>query len=88
MVSPVQRRGQKAVMTFATGWSRAFEIAGTTAVFTLLGLWLDSKFGTRPVLTIIFFVFAVAGLAVRSYYTYNAAMDEQEKGKPWTRSLK
>jgi len=73
-------------MTFATGWSKAFEIAGTTAVFVLVGLWLDSLFGTRPIVTLVFFALAVTGLAARSYYAYMADIAREEEGKPWTRS--
>jgi hypothetical protein len=88
VATPVERRAQKAVLTFATGWSKAFEIAGVTAVFTLIGLWLDSVFDTRPILTIVFFLLAVAGLAARSYYAYQADMTQHEEEKPWTRRLK
>jgi F0F1-type ATP synthase assembly protein I len=88
VATPVERRAQKAVLTFATGWSKAFEIAGVTAVFTLIGFWLDSVFDTRPILTIVFFLLAVAGLAARSYYAYQADMALHEEEKPWTRRLK
>ena len=81
-----QERAQKAVMTFATGWNRAFEVAGVTAIFVLAGLWLDSKFGTKPILTIVFFLLAVIGLGVRLYYGYQADMAREEEGKPWMRN--
>lgn len=85
-MSAGEGRVQRAVMTFATGGSRAFEIAGTIAVFVVLGWFLDARLGTAPVLTLTFFAFAVAGLAVRHYYAYNAEMDRAEEGKPWTSS--
>jgi F0F1-type ATP synthase assembly protein I len=81
-----ERRAQRAVLTFATGWSKAFEIAGTTAVFVLVGLWVDSLFGTRPIFTLVLFALAVAGLAARSYYWYMADIAREEEGKPWTRT--
>lgn len=82
--APAGRRARNAVLTFATGWSRAFEIAGTTAVFVLLGLWIDSRLGTRPLCTILVFLLAVAGLAIRTYYGYLADIAREEEGKPWT----
>ena len=88
MATPVERRAQKAVLTFATGWSKAFEIAGVTAVFVLIGLGIDALLGTRPLFTIVFFLLAVGGLAARSYYAYQADMTQHEEEKPWTRRLK
>jgi hypothetical protein len=77
---------QKAAMTYATGWSRGFELAGVTAVFVLIGLGLDNLFGTRPICTVVLGVLAMIGLGVRSYYSYRAQMDAEEEGKPWTRT--
>ena len=90
MDSPAQRRAQeraqKAVMTFATGWNRAFEVAGVTAVFVLIGLFIDSRLDTKPVFTIMFFLLAAIGLGVRMYYGYQADMAREEEGKPWMRN--
>jgi F0F1-type ATP synthase assembly protein I len=90
--SPVQRRAQqraqKAVMTFATAWNRAFEVAGVTAVFLLFGLWLDSIFGTKPLCIIVFVLLAWFGLGARLYYGYKADMAREEEGKPWMRNTR
>ena len=75
-------------MTYATAWSRGFELAGVTAVFVLIGLGLDNLFGTRPICTVVLGVLAMIGLGVRSYYSYRAQMDAEEEGKPWTQRRK
>jgi hypothetical protein len=79
---------QRAALTYATAWSRGFELAGVTAVFVLVGLGLDSLLGTRPVCTIVLGVLAIIGLGVRAFYGYRADMDAEQEGKPWMRSPK
>jgi hypothetical protein len=79
-----ERRIQKATLTYATAWNRGFELAGVTAVFILIGLGLDSLFGTRPLFTVALGVLAMIGLGVRAYYAYKAQMEIEEEGKPWT----
>ena len=69
-------------------WSRGFELAGVTAVFVLIGLWIDSLFGTRPICTVVLGLLAVIGLGVRSLLPYRAQMDAEEEGKPWTQTRK
>ena len=49
----------------------------------LLGLWIDGRFGTRPLFTVVLGLFAVIGLGVRAYYTYKAQVARDEEGKPW-----
>jgi len=88
VVSAGERRIQKATMTYATAWSRGFELAGVTAVFVLIGLGLDNLFGTRPICTVVLGVLAMIGLGVRAYYSYRAQMDAEEEGKPWTQRRK
>ena len=68
------------------GVTRGIEMVVTPLLFALLGFWLDGIFGTRPVLTVVFFTLALAGAVASVYYRYRAEMDEQEKGKPWTKS--
>jgi F0F1-type ATP synthase assembly protein I len=70
---------------FGDALGLAVELAGVTVVFALLGLWLDSRFGTRPAFLLVGIVFAVVGLGVRAYYTYSAQMAREEEGKPWAR---
>ena len=61
----------------------AFEFAATPFLFGLIGHYLDGRLGTGPWLTMFLVVFAVAGLSVRMYYGYVAAMEEHEAAAPW-----
>ena len=50
------------------------------------GALLDHWFGTGPVLMLVFGLFGVVGMALRTYYWYQAKIAAEEEGKPWTRS--
>jgi len=65
------------------GLSRAFELAVTPAVIGGLGYLLDRWLGILPVLTIVFFLIAVFGVAARMYYAYDAKMKEHDALSPW-----
>jgi len=65
------------------GQSRAFELAVTPAIIGGFGYLLDRWLGLLPVLTIVFFLVAVAGVMVRMYYGYDARMKEHEAASPW-----
>ena len=77
-----QRERQVLWNGFGTTLTRAFEFALTPVVFGLLGAGVDHVLGTWPVFMILFGLFAVAGLAVRSYYSYVAEMAEHERKLP------
>jgi F0F1-type ATP synthase assembly protein I len=68
---------------FSDALGRAVELAGTTLIFVLLGLFIDSKTGTRPLFTVLLGSMAVVGLGVTAYYRYKADMAKEEEGKPW-----
>ena len=86
MVPAGERRDQRATYSgFGNALSQAFEIVATLVLFVLFGLWIDGRLGTRPLFTLIFAVFAVVGLSVRTYYTYKAQVERDEEGKPWIR---
>ena len=70
---------------FGTAFARGIEISLTTVLFTLFGLWLDGRFDTKPVFTLVFSTLAIFGLAARAYYGYNAEMAREEAGTSWTR---
>lgn len=61
-----------------TGVSHGAEIAGTVLVFFLIGLGLDSWWGTTPVFMIALSVFAVTGQFVRTWFVYNQEMERHE----------
>ncbi len=71
---------------FGDGFTRAFELALTPAVFAGFGYLLDGWADIRPVLTIVFFLTAIAGQFVKMYYTYDARMKVHEGSGPWAQS--
>ena len=60
------------------GLGQGMEMALTVLVFLGLGYLLDSIFGTKPLLTIIFVVFAAVGTFVKMYLAYTARMARLE----------
>jgi F0F1-type ATP synthase assembly protein I len=68
---------------FSNALSHAFELAGTTVIFVLIGLWIDGRVGTKPLFTVILGLFAVVGLGVRAYFRYQIQIARDEEGKPW-----
>ena len=58
-------------------------MAATFALFVLLGLFIDSRLGTRPLFTVVLASLAVIGLGARAYYTYITQIERDEEGKPW-----
>ena len=84
MVPAGERRDQRDTWHgFSNALSRSFEMAATFALFVLLGLFVDSRLGTRPLCTIALALLAVVGLGARTYYTYIAQIERDEEGKPW-----
>jgi F0F1-type ATP synthase assembly protein I len=82
-----ERRDQRDTWRgFSNALSHAFELVATTVLFVLLGLWIDSRIGTRPLFTVVLGSLAVIGLGVRAYYTYMDQVQRDEEGKPWLKS--
>jgi F0F1-type ATP synthase assembly protein I len=73
---------------FGDALAHAVELVGTTIVFVLGGLWLDSRFGTRPLFMVVLLTLVIVGLGMREYYAYQAKIARAEEGKPWTRHRK
>ena len=67
---------------FASG----LELVVPTVVFTLLGLWADSSWGTAPLFLIVGFLFGAAGTYATQFYRYRARSEINDEGKPWSRS--
>ena len=63
---------------FGETLARAFEIAVTPLLFGLFGHLLDGAAGTSPLFTIVLFLLAVVGLAVKLYYGYVEEMKVHE----------
>ncbi|MGE0880619.1 MAG: AtpZ/AtpI family protein [Acidimicrobiia bacterium] len=64
---------------FGDSMARASELALTSALFAGLGYLLDRWIGIFPVLTIVLFLFAVAGQFVKMWYAYDAEMRAHER---------
>ncbi len=60
------------------GLSRAIELVVTPLVFAAIGWVLDGLIGIRPALTITLGVWALIGVAVSTWYTYDAEMRRHE----------
>jgi hypothetical protein len=58
--------------------SGSFELVLAPLLFGLLGLWLDARAGTRPLLTVTLAVFAFAGAFLKQYYGYRHAMAQAD----------
>lgn len=70
---------------FGDTLSRAVEFVGTPVLFAFFGYAADGRFGTRPLFTVLLVVFALAGIFVRMYYGYEAAMKQHEARASWHR---
>ena len=80
------RDGRKIWQGFSDALAYSVQLAGTTLIFVLLGLWLDNSIGTRPLFTVALGLLAVVGQAISAYYRYMADIARDEKGRPWTRN--
>jgi len=50
------------------GFVKAFEMVLTPIVFALVGVVLDYKFNTAPILTLVFLFFGVLGMVIKLWY--------------------
>jgi F0F1-type ATP synthase assembly protein I len=86
-VSQVELRDRQALWQgFGNGLGQAVELVLTPVLCGLFGVWLDHLFGTGPILMLVFGFLGVVGMALRTYYWYQAKITAEEEGKPWTRS--
>lgn len=60
------------------GFSRAFELALTPMVFALIGYLADRVLGTAPFAMIGCTVFAIVGMGLRMWFTYDHEMRAHE----------
>ena len=69
------------------GFSLAVEFVAAPLIFAALGWWLDSRFGTSPVLAVDARRVRLRGRASCAPTTRTwPSMEYEEKDKPWTRS--
>jgi F0F1-type ATP synthase assembly protein I len=78
------RRDQKTTWRgYTDAQSRSIEFAGVTLGFLLIGLFIDSKTGTRPAFTVGLALFAIITVSISTYFRYKADIAHEEEGKPW-----
>lgn len=53
-----------------------FDLVLAPVIFALLGLWIDSSIGTRPLFTLALLAFGAVGAALKVYYDWRRGMDE------------
>lgn len=63
---------------YGDSMARAFEYAAVPTIFTFIGYFIDRKVGTVPLFAIVFFLIAITGMFVRSWYTYDNTMRQYE----------
>jgi hypothetical protein len=71
--------------SFGDALAQAFEFAIIPVLFGLLGLWLDGRYGIGPWATVGLLTLGLSGVVIRTFYAYKARIEEDERGKPWTR---
>lgn len=72
---PEQRNARPQDSAFANG----VEITVTLVLFVAGGLWVDSRLGSTPWVTIGASTFALAGQFIRTYYSYTSRMRDLEQ---------
>lgn len=53
-----------------------FDLVLAPVIFALLGLWIDSATGTRPLFTLSLLAAGAVGAALKVYYDWRRGMDE------------
>lgn len=65
--------------------SHAVAMVIEIVLFGLVGSWIDSRTGTRPLFLLVFGALGVLGAFAAAYYRYERRMADHDAGKPWTR---
>lgn len=72
--------------------SGGFDLVLGPVLMALIGLWIDTAAGTRPLFTLVLFAFGAVGAVLKVYYEYqrgmDAAQDELEAIRAQTARLK
>lgn len=61
------------------GSGHGVELALLVLVYLLIGIGLDAWLNTQPIFTIALVLLAVIGQFVKTYYVYNARMNQLEQ---------
>ncbi len=70
---------------FGDGFTRAFELAFTPAIFGAIGYAIDRWLGVVPVFTTVLVLLTLVGLLLRVWYGYVYRMQALEASGPWAR---
>ena len=73
---------------FGDGLARAMELALTPTIFGGLGWLVDRWVGTLPLFTLVFFLFAIAGIGYMTWFRYDEQMKQHESDAVWNRDRK
>ena len=65
--------------------SHAVAMVIEIVLFGLVGAWIDSAAGTRPLFLLTLGALGVLGAFASAYYRYEQRMAVHDAGKPWTR---
>jgi hypothetical protein len=82
----VDRSQRRELNRQLSGTSGAYELVGAPVVLALIAFVVEGWLGTRPILTILTAVIALAGAVVSLYYRYLRDMERHEADAPWRRS--
>ncbi len=63
----------RSVTASANSSHGSFELVLSPVIFGLIGWWIDGRLGTRPLVTVIAAVFALAGAGTKIYHRIHAA---------------
>ena len=72
-MDPAAKRDLNAALWRSHG---GFDLVLAPVLLALVGLWLDSRLDTRPVLTIALLVFGAVGAALKVYFDWKRGMAE------------
>lgn len=75
----MKNEDKKTFMKAAMASTIGYQVAFAPFIGIAIGVYLDSKFGTLPWLTLIFLVLGIAAGA-RNFYRFTKEQQEQEKG--------
>ena len=53
-----------------------FDLVLSPVLISLLGLWIDSMAGTRPVFMLVFLAFGITGAVLKVYFDFKRGMAE------------
>jgi F0F1-type ATP synthase assembly protein I len=72
---------------YGDGLTQALTLVVGPVLFGLFGAFLDSEFGTSPLLMLVFGLFGLLAACVTAFYEYRGRMERHDEGKPWARRM-